>query len=370
MKTQLKMIFIAALAVALTACRTLADTAPAGTNAAAGANASPSATMAALFGDPVIAKGKGVEVKQSALDDVVLGIKSAAAAHNETITPQQLLGIEGQMLSRLIQIQLLLQKATPADKAVGQAKAEEQLTNLLARSGSQEAFERQLKAVGMTSQEFRTKITQEATATAALTRELAITVTDAEATDFYTSHPSDFEQPEMAHVAHILISTHDPITGAELSNDQKAAKKKQIEDILKRARAGENFAVLAKQYSDDPGSKDKGGEYTFPRGQMVPEFETAAFSLSTNQISDVVTTQFGYHIIKLIDKTPAEKVPYAKVADKIKDYLMQQKTQKLAPAYLAGLTKAADVEILDPDLKAAVAAAALAAETNAPAGPP
>ena len=368
MKTQSKMIFTAALAVALTTCRTLADTAPAGTNAVAGTNVSPSATMAALFGDPVIAKGKGVEVKQSALDEVITSIKSNAAARNEPIPPQQLLGIESQMLSRLIQIQLLLQKATPADKAVGQAKAEDQITNLLAGAGSQEALDRRLKAVGMTPQELRTKITQEATATATLTRELGITATDAEATNFYASHPSDFEQPETAHVAHILISTHDPVTGAELSDDQKAAKKKQIEDILKRARAGEDFAALVKQYSEDPGSKDKGGEYTFPRGQMVAEFEMAAFSLGTNQISDVVTTQFGYHIIKLIDKTPAEKVPYAKVADKIKDYLMQQKTQKLAPEYLAGLTKAADVQILDPDLKAA--AAALAAETNAPAGKP
>ena len=102
MKTKMKLIFSAALAVALTASRTLAATAPAATNPPPPARMRiPSATMAALFGDPVIAKGKGVEVKQSALDEVVLGIKSAAAAHNETIPPQQLLGIEGQMLNRL-----------------------------------------------------------------------------------------------------------------------------------------------------------------------------------------------------------------------------------------------------------------------------
>jgi len=117
MKTKMKMIFTAALAVALMNSQANADTAPVKTNsAAAGTNATTSATMASLFGDPVIAKGKGVEVKQSALDEVVLGIKSAAAAHNETIPPAQLLGIESQMLSRLIQIQLLLQKATPATR--------------------------------------------------------------------------------------------------------------------------------------------------------------------------------------------------------------------------------------------------------------
>ena len=81
-----------------------------------------------------------------------------------------------------------------------------------------------------------------------------------------------------------------------------------MEGLLKRARAGEDFAKLAKEYSEDPGSKDKGGEYKFPRGQMVPEFEAAAFSLKTNQVSDIVTTSFGYHIIKLSEKIPAQKV--------------------------------------------------------------
>ena len=137
---------------------------------------------------------------------------------------------------------------------------------------------------------------------------------------------------------------------------------------MKRAKAGEDFALLATQYSEDPGSKDNGGELPpFGHGEMVPQFEAAAFSMKTNTISDVVTTDYGFHIIKLLEITPAQTVPYAKVTDKIKDYLVQQKTEKLAPVYLAGLTKDADVQILDPDLNAAAAALAAAALTNAPA---
>jgi parvulin-like peptidyl-prolyl isomerase len=369
MNNKIKLIFSAALAAAAmtlpcakaVTSDTTMSTAIITNSAAADKNANPAATMASLFGDPVIAKGKGVEVKQSALDEVVLGVKSAAAAHNQTIPPQQLMGIESQMLTRLIQIQLLLQKSTAADKLVGQAKAEQQLTNLLARAGSPEAFDRQLKAVGMTPEELKTKITQEATATATLTRELGVTVADADATNFYAAHPTDFEQPQTVHVRHILFLTIDPVTHSPLTAAQSQAKRKQIDDILKRARAGEDFAVLATQYSEDPGSKDNGGELPpFGHGEMVPQFEAAAFSMKTNTISDVVTTDYGYHIIKLLDVTPAQKIPYSKVADKIKDYLIQQKTEKLAPPYLAGLTKAADVEILDADLKAAAAA------TNAP----
>jgi parvulin-like peptidyl-prolyl isomerase len=372
MNKKMKLIFPAALAaLILGTCSALAAANPSSTNAAPAVvdtNSAPAATMASLFGDPVIAKGKGVEVKQSALDEVVLGIKSAAAARNQTIPPQQLMGIESQMLNRLIQIQLLLQKSTDADRAAGAAKAEQQLTNLLARAGSQAAFDRQLKAVGMTPTELRTKITQEATATATLTRELGVTITDAEVTNFYAAHPTDFEQPQTVHVRHILLLTIDPVTHAPLTADQIAAKRKQIDDILKRAQAGEDFAALATQYSEDPGSKDNGGELpAFGHGEMVPQFEAAAFSMKTNTISSVVTTDYGFHIIKLLDITPAQTVPYAKVADKIKDYLAQQKTEKLAPAYLAGLTKDADVQILDADLKAAAAALAAAALTNAPA---
>jgi len=155
-----------------------------------------------------------------------------------------------------------------------------------------------------------------------------------------------------------------------LAADQQKAKQKQMDDLLKRIRGGADFAALAKQYSEDPGSKDNGGELpAFPRGQMVPEFEAAAFSLTNNQVSDVVTSTYGYHVIKLLDKTPAKKVDYATVAPKIKDFLTQQKTEKLAPAYLEKLRKAADVQILDADLKAATAAAAAAA-ANAPVPTP
>ena len=105
--------------------------------------------------------------------------------------------------------------------------------------------------------------------------------------------------------------TIDPATRTSLPTNTVAAKRKQIDDLLKQIRGGADFAALAKQYSEDPGSKDNGGELPeFPRGQMVPEFEAAAFSLTNNQVSDVVTTQFGYHIIKMIDLTPAKKYAF------------------------------------------------------------
>ncbi len=99
---------------------------------------------------------------------------------------------------------------------------------------------------------------------------------------------------------------------------------------------------------------------------MVPEFEAAAFSLTNNQVSDVITSSYGYHIIKQTGKTPAKKIEYSTISDKIKNYLTQQKIEKLAPAYMDKLQKDADVQIPDADLKAAAAAAT----ANAPAETP
>jgi parvulin-like peptidyl-prolyl isomerase len=322
------------------------------------------ATMTALFGNPVIARGKGFEIKQSDLDEAMTGIKSAAAMRNQVIPPAQLKTLESQMLDRLIQVQLLLQKATDADKAAGKKTADTQMKTLLERAGSQEALNRQFTALGMSMNQLRMRLEQEGSAQATLVRELNVTVTDDEAKKFYDDHPADFEQPEMVRIAQIFLSIHDPVTGAELSDTEMAAKKKEMQDILKRARSGENFSNLVDQYSEDVGSKNKGGVYQIARGQTLPEFEAAAFALNTNQISDVVTTSSGYHLIKLLAKMPAKKLDYTAVASDLKQALIQQKAAKLAPAYLAGLKKSAGVEILDPDLKA------LASQSEAGANAP
>jgi parvulin-like peptidyl-prolyl isomerase len=123
---------------------------------------------------------------------------------------------------------------------------------------------------------------------------------------------------------------------------------------MKPHRAGADFAKLAKQYSEDPGSKDDGGELLpFPRGQMALEIDAAAFSLTNNQVSDVITTSIGYQILKLLDKIPSKKTDYFTAIANIKQGLIQQRTAQLGSVHLEGLRKAAAVQFLDPNLKPA-----------------
>jgi len=347
-------------------------TTPAWAEPGAKTNAAPAKAgdkIAALF-DNVLAKGKGVEVKRSQLDDALVNVKASAAAQGQSIPSEEMSKIEQQVLDRLITVQLLVGAATAADKARGSTLCATNLEEFKARLGSEEALVRQLKSVGMTMDDLRKKITEEMTARAVIERELKAQATDEQAKKFYDENPAKFEEPEMVRASHVLVATSDPKSGTEMTAEQKTAKHKVAEDVLKRARAGEDFAKLAKDFSDDPGSKDKGGEYTFPRGQMVPEFETAAFGLKPNEVSDIVTTKFGYHIIKLSEKLPAKKVELSKVIGRIKDYLTQQelsKQQTQVKDYLAKLKKDANVEILDEKLKLPEGGADAAAGGTAPA---
>jgi len=311
-----------------------------------------------LFGDQVIAKGKGLEIKRSQLDDALVSVKATAAARNQTIQPEQMAMIEPGVLDRLIQMQLLLSQATADDKAKAKTESAKNFEQIKTNAPSEEMLNRQLKSMGLTQDELKQKLTEEATAQAVLERELKVDVSDADARKFYDENPAKFEQPESVRASHILISTKDPMDmnpnpaqRKDLPDDQKAAKRKQAEDLLKRARAGEDFAKLAKQYSEDPSAKDKGGEFTLSRGQMPPEFEAAVFSLKTNEISDIVTTAYGYHIIKLSEKIPAKQVEFDKFKDRIKAYLSQQEIGKKAPDFFAKLKKDANVQILDDKLK-------------------
>jgi peptidyl-prolyl cis-trans isomerase C len=315
-----------------------------------------------LFGSKVIAKGKNVEVTRGQLDDEVIRLKAQAAAHGQNTPPE----MERQLLEQLIQVQLLDAKATPEDRAAGKELAEKRFEEAKTKLGSEENLNRQLKLMGATREEVLAKWAQSATAETVLKRELKVNITDADAKKYYEDNPARFEEPEMVRASHILLMTTDPKTNTELTDEQKAAKRKEMEGILKRARAGEDFAKLAKEYSEDLGSKDKGGEYTFPRGRMVPEFEAAAFSLKTNEVSDIIITRYGYHIIKLSEKIPAKKVEYEKAAKDIKEGLTQQALQKQFPDFVAKLKKEAGVEILDEKLKAME----LPPAANLPAGHP
>lgn len=141
----------------------------------------------------------------------------------------------------------------------------------------------------------------------------------------YKKNIQDYQVPDRAHVEHILLMTVGK-TDAEIEEIQKKAQ-----DILNQARKGANFEDLAKKYSEDPGTKDKGGDLGWiVKGQTVAEFEKVAFSLPKGSISDLVKTQYGFHIIKIIDKETAHTKTFDEVKDSIRAPLMLSEADKQA----------------------------------------
>ena len=150
-------------------------------------------------------------------------------------------------------------------------------------------------------------------------------ISDDELKAQYQQNIQQYQVPNRVHVEHILLMTVGK-TDAEVEEIRQKA-----EDVLKQAKKGAKFEDLAKKYSEDPGTKDKGGDLGWlMQGQTVPEFEKTAFGLEKGKISELVKTQYGFHIIEVLDKETAHTKPFEEVKDSIKTPLQLAKADKLA----------------------------------------
>jgi foldase protein PrsA len=335
--------------------------------AAAGFAGSPAraaqTSSASLFNDVVLAKGQGVEVRRLQLDDAFVAFRANLSARGQNLPEDRRLAAEAQLLDRLVISQVLSNKATLADKSKAADKATKFLDDSLRQAGSRESWERQLKVMGLTPQQFTNRIGEQAIAEELIYREIRskILISPEQIQQFYETNDAAFRQPDIARASHILFLTRDGRSRLELPEDQRKAKLEKAEKALARARKGEDFAKLVIEYSDDPTVKENKGEYIFtrakddPRRAMVPECESVLFGLRPGEISHLVKTEYGYEIIKLHEVTPSHKIPLADVREKVKDLLTNQELEGRLPAYFAKLKAEAKVEILDERLRDALA---------------
>jgi len=192
-------------------------------------------------------------------------------------------------------------------------------------------------------------------------------VTDADAKQYYDSHTKDFETPEQIRASHILISTKPKDPNSD-PNQTKAAAKTKIDALLKQVKDGGDFAELAKKNSDCPSASNGGDLGLFARGSMVKPFEDAAFALKPNEVSGVIETEFGYHIIKVTEHKDASTVPFEEAKARITEQLTTEKKNQIIRAYIQSLKDKA--KIVYPAAAAAPAAPAPTPIAPAPAPAP
>jgi foldase protein PrsA len=216
------------------------------------------------------------------------------------------------------------------------------------------AWDDMLKARGLTETDVRAALREQLILDQALSKE--VTVTPAEIKQEFQKDHAMYDTPEMVTARHILV----PSLPLALK-------------IVADLKAGQSFASLAKQYSTDPGSKDKGGDLgSFRRGQMVPAFDKYAFSAPIGQISPPIKSPFGYHIIQVESRTPGTKATLASASSKIVVGLRQQKEAPLMQPFLQGLQQRATIVASDPQFAGAFPtpmASEAPAATSAPASP-
>lgn len=153
---------------------------------------------------------------------------------------------------------------------------------------------------------------------------------------YYAEHKDQFTEPEKVHARHVLIST-------QKRSEEEA--RQQAETVRARLKAGEDFAKVAQAYSDDPGTRDKGGDLGwFERGRMVPEFEQAAFSLAVGQVSEPVRTAYGFHIIQVLEKRPPRVRPLSEVREEIRRSLARPEAIRRAQAFAEELARQVQAE--------------------------
>ena len=255
---------------------------------------------------------------------------------------QQLQSLDAQRLKEtlrgsaedLAEKKLLLRKAEEAGITLTQAELDSAMNLQYARVGGQPRYVEMLKAAGVTlehvQQEVRNGLVIQRFLEQVLADELEVNDAEIEAA---------YKEDKTATVRHILLSTQGK------SDAEKAEIRKKMEGILERARAGEDFAALAKEYTDDPGSKENGGLYeNFGRGRMVKPFEDAAFSVPVGEISDIVETRFGYHILKIVERKK-ETRPLDEVRDEIRQTLERKKYRDAYQAYLERLKAEAEFSL-------------------------
>ena len=290
--------------------------------------------------DAALVNGKSISILE--LDREVEGFLKKMASTGKVPEKAQMETIRKGVLDELINLELLVQEGKKKGIKVDEGQVANQLKAIRTRFPDEETYKNALTRDSLTVPELKAQIEKKMLVQELVNKEVIekVTVTQEEGKAFYDSHPESFKQPEQVHASHILIQV-----GPKADDAERKKARKQMEEILKKVKKGENFSALAKQFSQCP-SREKGGDLGLVRrGQTVKPFEDAAFSLKPGETSGIVETEFGFHVVKVTEKMPEKQVSYEEAQEPLKGHLKQTKVQAELARYLEGLKTNAKVQL-------------------------
>ena len=318
---------------------TPAGTAEPAAGAQTGAAAEPVKALPETLPD-VLAKVNGEAVTRKEFGDYGRNLEGQAG---RPIPADQRDRIYRGVLDQLVGYKLLLQEAKARKVVVADADVDARIAEVKKQFPSEDLFMQTLIDRKMTLEQIKADARRDLSIARLIEAEISqrVALKPGQAEDFYKNNPDRFTEPERVRASHILIAAENADAAA------KAQAKTKAGQILKDLKAGKDFAALARQHSQDPGSAVNGGDLGFfAQGQMVGPFNDVAFSLKPGATSDLVETQFGYHIIRVAEKQPGRTVPLEEVRPRLDEYLKHQNRESETESFVKALRAKSKVEIL------------------------
>jgi parvulin-like peptidyl-prolyl isomerase len=253
--------------------------------------------------------------------------------------------LKEKILEQMIDEKILISEAKRKKVKVNNKEIQDGIGEIKKRFGTEEEYNQELTRQGLSEEKFREQVKKQLMVMKLIDQEVKAKVvppTDSEIEDFYKQNEAEMVEPEQVRARHILIKVDE-------NTDKKKALKK-IREILKEVKKGKtSFAELAKKYSEGPSAPRGGDLGFFIRGQMVRKFEEAAFALKVGEISDVVETDYGYHIIQCIEKKAAEKKSLEEIRDYLRNFISQKKMEESYEKWLRTLRDKVSITRSDID---------------------
>ena len=346
------LLLIASLAMMLVSCKKAPAPAPAPAPAAAapgaatpgapGAPGAPAAIKPMPAEIPaVLARVNGEAIERWEFDNAVKRIEARAGG---PVPPEKRDEVLRGVLDQLVAYHLLAQESRARKIAIADQDVDARLVEIRKSFPSEDAFKQGIAAQGLTPDHLRDQARTSLEVAKVIDVEVTpkVTVQDAEVSTFYQQNLERFKQGDSVHASHILFGVPQ-----DASPEQKNEAKAKAQAALKEVRGGADFATLARAQSQDQGSAPRGGDLGFfPKGQMNPQFEDAAFKLKAGAISPVVETPFGFHIIKVHERRGPRTAPLTEVAAQIKDFLTQGQREQKLEQFVEQVKAKGKVEIL------------------------
>ncbi len=285
----------------------------------------------------------GTPIDKAEFDGELLIVEKAVLGYGKPITASQVSSLQKEVLERMVRREILYQESRKSGVKPDENAVDKEIKALKQQFANEAEYKNELNRRNIPEEILRSRMERNSAVQQYIERQFAskVTVTDSEMVSYYQSHLDLFKQPLQVRVSHILV-----LTDPKWEEVRKQEAHRKAEQILKDLKNGKDFAALAREQSDSP-TRTNGGDLGYIKaGQLEKQFESAVLALKPGETTNIITTEYGFHLFKLTDKKPETVLAYENVKEKIQQFLREEKAKQEADLQARKLREKANVEIL------------------------